>query len=500
MPNKGQQKRKRQAAVVALSVAAAFVVVPAIRSFAQEVFRPTVNVRDYGAVGDGVVNDTAAIQRAEDAVAAQGGGVVWVPAGTYKAAGIRLDSNVEITGEPGATLKHPDGHSGGNIISSRVVMKKGSIVEGSNMLTVPDTQGVVPGAMIAIRGAGGASTVQASTLSLPLNILTTTLSISEKQGWSTKFNYLLVENEIISYTSFSSGTAQGVKRGLFGTKAVPHARGARVAQLSVLYAKVASIGSNLIWLDRVAVQGVTSSDVFVGSVNMAVRGLTLDGSRMPGGSPNNPFPVYYELARGGRIEGCTIRNGDHGAISLTRGTTESNVVDNTLLDNGTPSQRLGAAVWLFQAASDNTVANNTIGGDSFAGIMPDDRSQYSEEWDATSDRNMLIGNRFDIPNKAYWNQAVFLAGGQGNVVEGNEFRSTYIAVLIAKSEQGIVPAATVGNVVRNNQIVGIEFGLYVSGSNNWFERNLLTNVLNPITDQGSGNQFVENLVETAPAA
>ena len=500
MANKGQEKRKRQAAVLALSVAAAFIVVPAVKSFAQEVFRPTVNVRDYGAVGNGIVNDTAAIQRANDAAAAQGGGVVWFPAGNYKGAGIRIDSNNEFTGEPGATLKHIDGHSGGHLISSRVLTKKGSIVEGSNQLVVSDARGFVPNAVVAVRGAGGASSVQASTLSLPLLIGGSTLSFNQKQWWSQKFNYLLVENEIVSYASYSGSTASGVKRGLFGTKAVNHGRGARVAQLNVLYATVSSIASNVITLDRVAVQGVTSSDVFVGSMNMAVRGLTLDGSRMATDSPNNPFPVNYELARGGVVEGCTIRNGDHGAVSLTRGTTESTVAGNTFLDNGQPSGRLGAGGWAFQAASNNTFANNTIGGDSFNGFFVDDRSQYSTEWDAPSDNNRVIGNRIEIPNKQYYNQGIFIAGGQGNLVEANEIRSSYIAVWIARSEQGLIPVATQGNVVRSNQVYGVDYGLYVSGSNNWFERNQLNNLPNPITDEGAGNQFIENLIETAPAA
>lgn len=42
-----------------------------------------VSVKDFGAVGDGVTDDRAAIQNAIDAVYAQGGGVVYVPAGTY---------------------------------------------------------------------------------------------------------------------------------------------------------------------------------------------------------------------------------------------------------------------------------------------------------------------------------------------------------------------------------------------------------------------------------
>jgi hypothetical protein len=51
------------------------------------------NVKDFGAVGDGVANDTAAIQAAVDATSAAGGGTVYFPAGTYSVS----------NGNPGAT-------------------------------------------------------------------------------------------------------------------------------------------------------------------------------------------------------------------------------------------------------------------------------------------------------------------------------------------------------------------------------------------------------------
>lgn len=64
------------------------------------------NAKDYGAVGDGVTNDTAAIQAAEAAAFAAGGGTVYLPAGTYGVlgdgtasnGGIRLRSNVRLVG------------------------------------------------------------------------------------------------------------------------------------------------------------------------------------------------------------------------------------------------------------------------------------------------------------------------------------------------------------------------------------------------------------------
>ncbi|MBM3881869.1 MAG: hypothetical protein FJ387_19445 [Verrucomicrobia bacterium] len=41
------------------------------------------NVRDFGARGDGATDDTAAVQKALDAAAQAGGGVVWAPRGNY---------------------------------------------------------------------------------------------------------------------------------------------------------------------------------------------------------------------------------------------------------------------------------------------------------------------------------------------------------------------------------------------------------------------------------
>lgn len=56
------------------------------------------NVKDFGAVGDGVADDTAAIQAALDSVAPTGG-VVFVPQGTYKTtATLKFDSNTTICG------------------------------------------------------------------------------------------------------------------------------------------------------------------------------------------------------------------------------------------------------------------------------------------------------------------------------------------------------------------------------------------------------------------
>ena len=59
-----------------------------------------LSVRDYGAVGDGATDDTGAFQAAWNDAATQGGGVVYVPSGTYAITQLVLNSqsNVQVRG------------------------------------------------------------------------------------------------------------------------------------------------------------------------------------------------------------------------------------------------------------------------------------------------------------------------------------------------------------------------------------------------------------------
>ncbi len=71
----------------------------------MRIFGKTFSVRDFGAKGDGVTKDTAAIQRAVDAASAAGGGTVELPCGTYLSGPVFLKSHVDFHLANGSVLK-----------------------------------------------------------------------------------------------------------------------------------------------------------------------------------------------------------------------------------------------------------------------------------------------------------------------------------------------------------------------------------------------------------
>jgi polygalacturonase len=75
------------------------------RNITSEPVGPNVfNVRSFGAKGDGRVLDSRAVNQAIEAAAANGGGTVLFPAGTYRSFSIRLKSNITLYFDQGSTL------------------------------------------------------------------------------------------------------------------------------------------------------------------------------------------------------------------------------------------------------------------------------------------------------------------------------------------------------------------------------------------------------------
>ncbi|GAA5509056.1 glycoside hydrolase family 28 protein [Novipirellula caenicola] len=67
-------------------------------------FTKMVNIKDFGAIGDGVALETDAIQESIDICHDSGGGIVRVPAGDYQIGTVELKSNVTLSLDHGANL------------------------------------------------------------------------------------------------------------------------------------------------------------------------------------------------------------------------------------------------------------------------------------------------------------------------------------------------------------------------------------------------------------
>lgn len=65
---------------------------------------PVFDIGAFGAIGDGKAIDTPAVNKAIEAAAAAGGGVVRFPAGSFVCYSIRLKSNITLLLEPGASI------------------------------------------------------------------------------------------------------------------------------------------------------------------------------------------------------------------------------------------------------------------------------------------------------------------------------------------------------------------------------------------------------------
>jgi hypothetical protein len=76
------------------------------------------NVKDFGAVGDGVADDTVAIQAAVDSAIAAGGGTVFFPGGTYSILSVDIRHGLTLVGDGAAVITRPN-NAGGSLAAGK---------------------------------------------------------------------------------------------------------------------------------------------------------------------------------------------------------------------------------------------------------------------------------------------------------------------------------------------------------------------------------------------
>jgi pectate lyase-like protein len=125
-------------------------------------FLDILNVKDFGAVVDGVANDTAAIQLAIDAAVAGGGGIVFFPPGFYKTtAALTITKGIVLQGS-GMGVETGAGNSGGTVIRNAsaggdviTISSLGSVILKDFAIDAPAVTKSAGTAGVRIQGAGG---------------------------------------------------------------------------------------------------------------------------------------------------------------------------------------------------------------------------------------------------------------------------------------------------------------------------------------------------------
>ena len=357
------------------------------------------NVQNFGAKGDGVTDDTAAIQQAIDAAAAAGGGQVYVPPGTYIVTGgeepsdgcLMLKSNVYMYG---------DGMGVSNI----------KVADGS------DTK--ITG---IIRSAYGEETHDfgLSNLTIDGNRDNTTGKID---GW---FNGFIPGQE--GYDS--NVTLDGVEiKDCSGYGFDPHEQTVNmVIKNSVSHGNgldgfVADFLSNSTFENNVAYDNdrhgfnvVTSTHDFTLSNNVAY-GNGGGGIVVQRGSENIPSPGNITIT-GGEVYG----NGAEGVlIKLSSDVTLSGV---DIHDN----QSAGVRIY---GSNNVDVTNNTLSNNAVGGAVPEIIIQSYD------DTNGVSGKYFN---------------GSDNTIQGNTINGSALSTygVAERNEDGTDRNAIIGNTISH---------------------------------------------------
>jgi len=172
------------------------------------------NVKTYGATGNGVTADTAAIQKAIDAAAQAGGGTVYLPAGRYLCNELNLKTYVGLKGAGEATTIVPIGDT---LSAVRI--------NGSESLVGDVTADVAMGATsITIANSTGA-------LAAGDIVVLYDAYIYDPNGTSTASGEIL---EVASVTSNRINLKQQVKGAFTASKAYTVANGTKVRKLNMV--------------------------------------------------------------------------------------------------------------------------------------------------------------------------------------------------------------------------------------------------------------------------
>jgi parallel beta-helix repeat protein len=321
-------------------------------------------VTDYGAHGNGVADDTTAVQNAINGLPTTGG-VVYFPAGTYKlTAPIALFSNVVLAGAGASSILAVSGNVNGITVQGTA---------GTPLTTIRLQD-------LTIQKTSGAITTNVAITATWVNDLSISRVLIANNGgvWGSGFQCTncnrsrLLDGRITGTgsTAILLNTTAGVPGSTYGV--------GNVVTRTVVDGNFNGIAVNAqtdFWLDGVAVTG---------SLALAGQGISVEGGTLRG-----------------RITHCQITgNGNHGIAfaTLGAGSYDVAVVDNTIASNGGSGivARTGGMTLALNRIVSNALAGIALTSTTDTQILSNTfrtNTQYGISLD-TATRTVIAGNGF----------------------------------------------------------------------------------------------------------
>ncbi|WP_257307435.1 right-handed parallel beta-helix repeat-containing protein [Geothrix campi] len=340
-----------------------------------------VNVKDpmFGAVGDGLTNDTFAIQKAVNAVA-DSGGTVLVPAGNYLVnpvansnAGIRLRNNMTMRFEAGAVLQALPTSTSNYVIlmvsGAQNVNILGGTIRGNRFNnTIRDTREGGDGIHVArsrhvfIQGVTSMDCWEdgfyIGEKAQDVTLCNVTANGNRRQGLS----ITSVDGLVVKGSTFKNTTGF-MENGAFvcgsGTDIEPN-RGQTVRNVQFLGC---TFSSN-------ATEGIAVGPSVANRGRAFVENVVIDGNAMIGNGLHHGAPgITISNTSGHRVVNNKVKDNVGFGICL-RNEANDNIVKGNLVTNTKAALKndgIGYGILLYKTAG-NSVIGNTVSDNAACGI------------------------------------------------------------------------------------------------------------------------------------
>lgn len=237
-----------------------------------------------------------------------------------------------------------------------------AVTNGSNQVVIQNlSRGVVPkiGKTIAIFGHLPSHGMRDNTtLNGAIDNVTTTIVLTSTTGQIATNGYIRIDNEIISYTSFSGNSLVGAVRGALGTTTASHSNGAAVDRVVYDNYRIDGVTGTGPWTVTLGetvtnAPNMTATSAQIGPYDLRFTGNgTLDGGDPLAGTLNavnvTPNASAIQIWWAGRViveNGITIRNFEHSGVNLYQ--CRDCVIDGKYENIGTQSAQIGFSILFF---------------------------------------------------------------------------------------------------------------------------------------------------------